>query len=79
MQKVRNDLASFVLTDSHIYFASHHDINVVAFNRQSKQIDWTHEFEDSGIGYQSRISKIDGNDEKLGVLTQGKVLYIFER
>lgn len=78
-QKIRNDLASFVLTDSHIYFASHHDIKVAAFNRASKQIDWFYEFEDDGNGYQSRISKIDGNDEKLGVLTQGKVLYIFEK
>lgn len=76
-QKVRNDLQDFVLTDTHIYFASHHDIKVAAFNRQTKQIDWFHEFEDDGNGYQSRISKIDGNDEKLGVLTQGKVLYIF--
>lgn len=78
-QKIRNDLANFVLTDTHIYFASHHDIKVAAFNRQSKQIDWFHEFEDDGNGYQSRISKIDGDNEKLGVLTQGKVLYIFEK
>ncbi|CAM3290473.1 hypothetical protein [Empedobacter stercoris] len=78
-QKVRNDLQDFVLTDTHIYFASHHDIKVAAFNRQTKQIDWFHEFEDDGNGYQSRISKIDGNDDKLGVLTQGKVLYIFEK
>lgn len=78
-QKIRNDLEHFVLRDSHIYFASHHDIKVAALNRASKQIDWFHEFEDDGNGYQSRISKIDGNDEKLGVLTQGKVLYIFEK
>lgn len=78
-QKIRNDLANFVLTDTHIYFASHHDIKVASFNRQSKQIDWFHEFKDDGIGYQSRISKIDGDNEKLGVLTQGKVLYIFDK
>jgi hypothetical protein len=78
-QKVRNDLQDFVLTDSHIYFASHHDIKVASFNRQTKQIDWFHEFKDNGIGYQSRISKIDGNDEKLGVLTQENILYIFEK
>ncbi|UUV20435.1 hypothetical protein [Paenimyroides aestuarii] len=79
VQKVRNDLKSFVLTDSHIYFASHHDIKVAAFNRALKKIDWFYEFDDDDNGYQSRINKIDGNDEKLGVLTQGNILYIFEK
>ena len=78
-QKIRNDLQDFVLTDSHIYFASHHDIKVAAFNRTTKQIDWYYAFEDNGIDYQSRIKKIDGNYEKLGVLTQENILYIFEK
>ncbi|MBB1140668.1 hypothetical protein H4K33_14370 [Myroides sp. WP-1] len=78
-QKIRNDRVDFVLTDSHIYFASNSDIKVGALNRNTKQVDWFHAFEDNGIGYQSRIKKIDGNDDKLGVLTNEKVLYIFEK
>lgn len=78
-QKIRNDREDFVLTDNYIYFASNSDIKVGALNRNTKKVDWFYAFEDNEIGYQSRISKIDGNDEKLGVLTNEKVLYIFEK
>jgi len=78
-QKIRNDREDFVLTDNYIYFASNSDIKVGALNRNTKKVDWFYAFEDSEIGYQSRISKIDGNDEKLGVLTNDKTLYIFEK
>ncbi|MDR0196396.1 MAG: hypothetical protein LBI73_14850 [Myroides sp.] len=78
-QKIRNDREDFVLTDDYIYFASNSDIKVGALNRNTKKVDWFYAFEDNEIGYQSRISKIDGNDEKLGVLTNDKTLYIFEK
>jgi outer membrane protein assembly factor BamB len=78
-QKLRSDLSHFVLTDGHIYFASHNDSKLGALNRNTKKIDWQYAFEKDEKGLEPRIMNIQGNDKMLGALSSKGNLYLFEK
>lgn len=77
-QKIRSDIANFVLTDSKIYFASHFDSKIGALDKVTKKLTWEYDFQKEE-GAEPRIMELQGNENLLGALSSQGTLYIFER
>jgi len=76
--KIRNDMASFVLTDTHIYFVSHNESAIGAFHIEKKVLDWQYTFAKNEQGEIPRIKEIKGNEQIIGAVDAGGNLYVFE-
>lgn len=75
---IRNDLNHFVLSKTHIFFASRNG-KLGALNRITFKVDWVHNFEKNASGEIPIITEVKGNEQYLGALDLGGTLHIFEK
>lgn len=78
-EKIRNDVHHYVLTDEIIYFISHFDSKIGAFERATKRIVWHYDFVKDETGRAPRIRELQGDENQLGALSSDNTLYIFKK